>query len=169
MLSDDLRIKENAFEAFGNLWRLTEDEQLPSRSLSKPLFIVLEATQSRDTILKRLSEAFMRCSFRSYLRLLDPMLLALADAGIHREPFAKTIGNRQINLRRYTKPFDTARILYILRHVYDLFLTRGAGFHKTAKASLVRSSPDPQVAKKMALFGAEDLAYLDALCLILLE
>lgn len=57
-----------AFEAFGNLWRFTEDSQLPGVRLSMAMRIMLDALQSDDLGTRRAGEAWMRCSLKSYIR-----------------------------------------------------------------------------------------------------
>lgn len=64
--NDDERLK--AFEAFGNLWRFTEDSQLPGVRLSMAMRIMLDALQSDDLGTRRAGEAWMRCSLKSYIR-----------------------------------------------------------------------------------------------------
>lgn len=63
---DTERIK--AAEAFGNLWRLTDDSQLPGVRLSMAMRIMLDALQSDDLGTRRAGEAWMRCSLKSYIR-----------------------------------------------------------------------------------------------------
>lgn len=57
-----------AFEAFGNLWRFTEDAQLPGVVLRMPMFKMLDSLKSEDLATRRAGEAWMRCSLKSYIR-----------------------------------------------------------------------------------------------------
>lgn len=68
-LSSDLDSERlQAFEAFGNLWRYTDDSQLPGVRLSMAMRIMLDALQSDDISIRRAGEAWMRCSLKSYIR-----------------------------------------------------------------------------------------------------
>ena len=46
----------------------TDDSSMPTAYLSAPLFLVLDGTRSEDAVTRRAAEAWMRCSFKSYLR-----------------------------------------------------------------------------------------------------
>lgn len=61
-------VRQAAYEAFGNLWRFTEDSQLPGVRLKTAMYIMLDALRSSDLSAKRAGEAWMRCSLKSYLR-----------------------------------------------------------------------------------------------------
>ena len=65
---DEERVK--AFEAFGNLWRFTDDSQLPGVRLSMAMRIMLDALQSDELGTRRAGEAWMRCSLKSYIRYI---------------------------------------------------------------------------------------------------
>lgn len=68
LTTTDGRAKAEAFEAFGNLWRFTEDSQLPGVKLSMAMRIMLDALHSSDLTVRRAGEAWMRCSLKSYVR-----------------------------------------------------------------------------------------------------
>lgn len=58
----------SAYEAFGNLWRFTDDSHLPGVRLGIAMRIMLDALRSHDLATRRAGEAWMRCSLKSYLR-----------------------------------------------------------------------------------------------------
>ena len=60
--------QQAAYEAFGNLWRFTEDSQLPGVRLATAMHIVLETLRSDNLSIRRVGEGWMRCSLKSYLR-----------------------------------------------------------------------------------------------------
>lgn len=89
-----------AFEAFGNLWRFTgmalallcrlsvpvsgkvdtslffvpEDAQLPGVALRSPMFMMLDSLKAEGLSTRRAAEAWMRCSLKSYIRLVPSSL-----------------------------------------------------------------------------------------------
>lgn len=71
LTSSDESERQLAFEAFGNLWRYTDDWQLPGVVLGIPMHIMLDALRSPDLAMKRAGEAWMRCSLKSYIRWVD--------------------------------------------------------------------------------------------------
>ena len=68
MASPESRNVAEAYEAFGILWRLSEDNTVPGFKFKVPLMIVLETLKSTDPGLYRIGETWMRCSLKSYLR-----------------------------------------------------------------------------------------------------
>jgi hypothetical protein len=68
MASPESRNVAEAYEAFGILWRLSEDNAVPGFKFKVPLMIVLETLKSTDPGLYRIGETWMRCSLKSYLR-----------------------------------------------------------------------------------------------------
>jgi hypothetical protein len=83
--SESLHIQES-YEAFGILWRLSgmsrcndieelfflllaiEDNLLPGFKFKVPMMIVLDTLKNESPNLRRVSETWMRCSLKSYLR-----------------------------------------------------------------------------------------------------
>jgi hypothetical protein len=55
-------------EAFGVLWRLTDDALLPGEVFFAPIMKVLDDLESRDPDIKARAETWMRCNVRSYFR-----------------------------------------------------------------------------------------------------
>lgn len=162
--SPDESIQMAAFNAFGNLWRLTgkalqvyhhersvltyiptDDEHLPARALVAPLFLVLDATNSDNLATRAAAQAWMRCHFKSYLRMVDPIVLIITDPSIQRTPVQLTSGPCTVQLFQYTEPFDSNRTHYALSLLQTLFLTRGAAFMRTVRSTSLKQSTDPDV------------------------
>lgn len=167
MSSVDEYAQAAAFDAFGTLWRLTgrlasvyvqvmecslttiaDDDQLPGKFLAGPLFLVLDGSKSDNFATRQAAEAWMRCHFKSYVRLLDPIMTIATDPGIQRSPTDLTSGPCTVQLQQYVQPFDQARVHHALLNLHNLFLTRGAGFMKVAKTSLLKQSFDPDVVRQ---------------------
>lgn len=68
LTSPDRGTRQAAYDAFGVLWRYTDDSQVPGIRLSIPMHIMLDALRSDDLEVRRSGEAWMRCSVKSYLR-----------------------------------------------------------------------------------------------------
>ena len=57
-----------AMEAFGTLWRLTDDAMLPGEIFYVPMSLVLDAYRDGDPEIKGRAETWMRCNLTSYFR-----------------------------------------------------------------------------------------------------
>ncbi|CAK5264480.1 unnamed protein product [Mycena citricolor] len=151
-----------AFEAFGVLWRLTEDSFLPGFRFKMPMMIVLDSLKSEDVSLRRVGETWMRCSLRSYLRVLDPILFDLLDPAIQRTAYTHRVKGKEIQGYMYERSFDQ----HYAGHLLDLLLAivrfGGQGFSKTARGSLIKGE---------LLLSRVDgqSSYLDALVDVLLR
>lgn len=82
LASPDESARCAAFESFGNLWRFTEDNQLPGRVLRLPMLIVLDSLKDDNLTTKRAGEAWMRCSLKSYLRYRVAHIITRTDTGL---------------------------------------------------------------------------------------
>jgi hypothetical protein len=60
-----------SMEAFGTLWRLTDDAMLPGEMFHVPIFLVLDALRSDDPETKSAAETWMRCNLKSYFRYVQ--------------------------------------------------------------------------------------------------
>ena len=68
LASPDPVTQQRAYEAFGNLWRFTDDSVLPGVKLAVPMRMMLDALRSENLRNRHSGEAWMRCSLKSYLR-----------------------------------------------------------------------------------------------------
>ncbi|KAJ3572176.1 hypothetical protein NP233_g3254 [Leucocoprinus birnbaumii] len=140
MTSPESRNVSEAYEAFGVLWRLSEDNLLPGFKFKVPLMIVLDTLKSDDPSLRRIGETWMRCSLRSYLRILDPILYELLDPAILRIPAQVKVHGKEIQGFTYEKPFNQRYIHYLLEVLLSVVRFGGQGFAKTARSSYIRRS-----------------------------
>lgn len=86
---------QEAYDAFGVLWRLTgnyffdsygesantlpEDHLLPGFRFKVPMMIVLDGLSNDDPNVRRIGETWMRCSLKSYQRLVPFVPLFFSD------------------------------------------------------------------------------------------
>lgn len=68
LAAQDWQIKQAACVAFGNLWRYTDDSLRPAMRLTIPMRMMLDSLRSEQLSTRRMGEAWMRCSVKSYLR-----------------------------------------------------------------------------------------------------
>jgi hypothetical protein len=86
----DSRHRQEAYEAFGVLWRLTgesntiiiwlsiaDDSMLPGEMFNIPIFMIVESLNDHDPIVRQLADSWMRSNLQSYTRILDPVLSRL--------------------------------------------------------------------------------------------
>ncbi|KAF9225321.1 hypothetical protein BS17DRAFT_872565 [Gyrodon lividus] len=138
MSSLESRYVHEAFEAFGVLWRLTEDDVLPGFRLKVPLMIVLETLKHDHPGLRRVGETWMRCSLRSYIRILEPILYDLIDPTIRRKPSLVKIRGKEIRGYVYEQKFDQRYVHHLLEILHSIVQFGGQGFAKTARSTPVR-------------------------------
>ncbi|KAI0271467.1 Dopey, N-terminal-domain-containing protein [Gloeopeniophorella convolvens] len=169
LTSPDIGDKDASYHAFGVLWRLTEDSMLPGFLLKVPLMIVLDALKNEDPSLRRIGETWMRCSLRSYLRVLDPILYDLLDPNVRRIPSVIKLNGKQLQAFSYERPFDQTYINYLLETLLSVVKFGGQGFGKTARTSLIRRSYHSQLAERIQLAGVmnSDASYQDVLLEVL--
>ncbi|KAG6879371.1 hypothetical protein C0992_003191 [Termitomyces sp. T32_za158] len=140
MTSPESRNISESYEVFGVLWRLTEDNLLPGFRFKVPMMIVLETLKSDDPNLRRIGETWMRCSLRSYLRVLDPILFELLDPSVRRVLSPAKVNGREIQGFLYECPFDQRYMNHLLDLLLSIIRFGGQGFAKTAKATPIRRS-----------------------------
>ncbi|WAQ81113.1 hypothetical protein PtA15_1A451 [Puccinia triticina] len=168
LTSENPSVRVSAFEAFGNLWRHSEDAQLPGNCLRIPMLLVLDSLKSNDLTNRRCGEAWMRCSLKSYLRVLDPLFRILLSTEIKRKPFKQQLGDHSTSMHHYIYPFDQAVVHHALECVLTLARFGGQGFTRIAKTCYMKHSHDPSVRQLLPSAGLESASYLDALIKIML-
>ncbi|KAI0334441.1 hypothetical protein GY45DRAFT_1318466 [Cubamyces sp. BRFM 1775] len=131
---------QDACEAFGVLWRLTEDMALPGVHLKVPMMTVLETLRSDDPKLRRIGETWMRCSLKSYLRVLDPILFDLLDPAIRYVPSTTELRGKQLQGFSYERPFDQRYVNYLLETLLAVAKFGGQGFSKVARSTPISRS-----------------------------
>ncbi|KNZ76347.1 Protein dopey [Termitomyces sp. J132] len=171
MTSPEYQNINESYEAFGVLWRLTEDNLLPGFRFKVPMMIVLETLKSDDPSLRRIGETWMRCSLRSYLRVLDPILFELLDPTIRRILSVAKVNGREIQIFLYECPFDQRYTNHLLDLLLSIIRFGGQGFAKTTKATTIQRSHHAGLIQRVEACGMFDTnaSYLDALVEIVLR
>ncbi|GAA5936298.1 Dop1p [Sporobolomyces koalae] len=157
------------FEAFGNLWRFTEDAELPGVTLRVPMFHMLDSLKSEELSTRRAAEAWMRCSLKSYIRILDPLLFSLLDPTIVFESSLIKVSDTRIPILRYPRPFDQRLVQHVLDNVLALARFGGQGFIRIAKSSWLKHTLDPALRERVMSSGFDNLTYLDGLLTVILR
>ncbi|KAF8510422.1 Dopey, N-terminal-domain-containing protein [Hysterangium stoloniferum] len=160
-----------AYEAFGVLWRLTDDALFPGFRFKIPMLLVLETLKNSDSDLRRIGETWMRCSLKSYTRVLEPLLFDLLDPAIRRKPFTKTYNNFQISGFVYELRFDEHRMNHLLEILISVIKFGGQGFSRVARNTPFKKSNHPGFVARVdgAKLVVTDASYLDVLLEILLR
>lgn len=165
LTSGDTAEKEASYHAFGALWRLTDDSKLPGFSLKVPLMIILDTLKHDDPNLRRIGETWMRCSLKSYLRVLDPILYDLFDPSIRRVPSTTNVNGKQLQGYSYERPFDQTYVNHLLDTLLSVVKFGGQGFGKTARTSSVRRCQHSGLIERILSAGLTklDATYQDVL------
>ncbi|KAF8915027.1 Dopey, N-terminal-domain-containing protein [Mucidula mucida] len=171
MTSPESRNIQESYEAFGVLWRLTEDNMLPGFRFKVPMMIVLDTLKNDDPSLKRIGETWMRCSLKSYLRVLDPILFELLDPSIRRTPTTLKVRGKEIQGYLYERPFDQRYTHHLLEMLLSIIRFGGQGFAKTARGGFVKRSQHAGLVQRVeaAGFPDPDASYLEVLVELLLR
>ncbi|THV06503.1 hypothetical protein K435DRAFT_960479 [Dendrothele bispora CBS 962.96] len=171
MTSPELRNVQEAYEAFGVLWRLTEDNSLPGFRFKVPMMIVLDTLKNDDPNLRRIGETWMRCSLKSYIRVLDPILFELMDPSIRRIPDTMKVKGRELPGFTYERPLDQRYTNHLLEMLLSIIRFGGQGFAKTAKTSAIKRSHHTGLVQRVEAsgFSDSDVSYLDILVELLLR
>ncbi|KAK7464504.1 hypothetical protein VKT23_006673 [Stygiomarasmius scandens] len=171
MTSPESRNVQEAYEAFGVLWRLTEDNMLPGFRFKVPMMIVLDALKNDDPNLRRIGETWMRCSLKSYIRVLDPILFELMDPSIRRIPDTLKVKGRELAGFTYERPLDQRYTNHLLEMLLSIIRFGGQGFAKTARTSAVKRSYHTGLVQRVDASGFPDpdVNYLDVLVDLLLR
>ncbi|KAH9982294.1 Dopey, N-terminal-domain-containing protein [Lactifluus volemus] len=156
LTSPDAMDRESSYHAFGTLWRLTEDSNIPGFSLKVPLMITLDTLKIDDPCLRRIGETWMRCSLRSYLRVLDPILYDLLDPAVKRVPSATNINGKQLQGFSY-------------EHLLSVVKFGGQGFVRVVRTTLIQRSYYPELVERVQFTGLtdSDATYQDILLEVL--
>ncbi|KDE03256.1 hypothetical protein MVLG_06250 [Microbotryum lychnidis-dioicae p1A1 Lamole] len=169
LASPDPAVRLAAFEAFGNLWRFTEDSQLPGVVLRTPMFRMLDSLKADDLSTRRAGEAWMRCSLKSYLRILDPLLFTLLDPSIEQRSTIIKVADLRVPILEHEATFDQARVHHVLDCLLGLARFGGQGFIRIAKGSFMKHSLDPSFRERVRAADLDTHTYLDGLIIILVR
>ncbi|KAL0951843.1 hypothetical protein HGRIS_008504 [Hohenbuehelia grisea] len=170
MTSPEFRNTQDAYEAFGVLWRLTDENMLPGFRFKVPLMIVLDTLKSDDPGIRRIGETWMRCSLKSYVRVLDPIIFDLLDPNIRRVPTLHKVRGKEIQGFQYERAFDERYIGHILEVLLSVVRFGGQGITKTARLTPVQRSHNPDLVKRVetGMTTSHEATYLDILLDLLL-
>ncbi|THH33130.1 hypothetical protein EUX98_g1019 [Antrodiella citrinella] len=161
---------QEACEAFGVLWRLTDDALVPGFRLKVPMMIVLDTLKSENPNLRRVGETWMRCCLKSYLRILDPILFDLQDPQILRVRSVEEHNGRSIHAFRYERPFDQRYISHLLDSLLSIVKFGGQGFSKVAKSAAISRTTHSGVLERIQGAGnPADSSYMDVIIDMLLR
>ncbi|KAI0639909.1 Dopey, N-terminal-domain-containing protein [Trametes polyzona] len=154
---------QDACEAFGVLWRLTEDSMLPGVHLKVPMMTLLETLRSDDPKLRRIGETWMRCSLKSYLRVLDPILFDLFDPAIRYSPSTTELKGKQLQGFVYERSFDQRYVNYLLETLLSVVKFGGQGFSKVARNTPISRSLYSSLLQRLQTVSATfpDATYMD--------
>ncbi|KAF8640453.1 hypothetical protein AX17_000117 [Amanita inopinata Kibby_2008] len=170
MTSLESRNVHEAYEALGVLWRLSDDNQLPGFKLKVPMMIVLDSLKNDDPSIRRMSETWIRCSLKSYLRVLDPILYDLLDPSVRRILTTVTIKDRELSAYHYERPFDQRYTNHLLDTLLSVIRSGGQGFVKTARTASVKRSYHAGLVQRVEYgVSGPDPSYLDVLIELLLR
>ncbi|GAA5982369.1 hypothetical protein JCM11641_006959 [Rhodosporidiobolus odoratus] len=169
LASSSTAVRLDTFEAFGTLWRFTEDGQLPGVILRNPMFTMLDSLKSEDLPIRRAAEAWMRCSLKSYIRILDPLLGVLLDPFIALTPSISKIAGIRVPVLSYGAPFDQSRVHHVLDNLLALARFGGQGFIRIAKSSFLKHTLDPALRERVIAADLETHTYLDGIVVLLLR
>ncbi|KAK1927398.1 Dopey, N-terminal-domain-containing protein [Papiliotrema laurentii] len=144
-----------SMEAFGTLWRLTDDAMLPGEMFHVPIFLVLDALRSDDPETKSAAETWMRCNLKSYFRILDPILVRLVES-------VPSHGGLPA-----PSP-DIGSLLYLTRTLETLFKLGGHNLSKVCYGTSIAQTAHPTLSVKSQTHFPNASTYLDVLVAILL-
>ncbi|KAI6154002.1 Dopey, N-terminal-domain-containing protein [Pisolithus tinctorius] len=167
--SPNLCSLEEAFEAFGVLWRLTvEDEVSPGFRLKVPMMIVLDTLRHDQPSIRRAGETWMRCNLRSYARVLEPIVYDLIDPTIRRKPCRTKIKGKEVQGYIYEQAFDQRYVHHLLEVLLAIVQFGGQGFVKTARSYPINRSNHKPLTHRLAAGSIDSTAnFLDVLVEVL--
>ncbi|PCH34091.1 hypothetical protein WOLCODRAFT_61246 [Wolfiporia cocos MD-104 SS10] len=171
MASRDPQEVEEACEMFGILWKLTDDELAPGFRLKIPMMMVLDTLKSNDPTLRRVGETWMRCSLKSYLRVLDPILFDLADPSIRRSSSTMELNGKQLEGYMYDRPYDQRYANHLFEALLSVVKFGGQGFSKIARTTTISRAADKQLLQRLRNASAAlvDATYMDVILDLLLR
>ncbi|EMD42316.1 hypothetical protein CERSUDRAFT_102665 [Gelatoporia subvermispora B] len=162
---------QSACEEFGVLWRLTDDHFLPGVQLKVPMLIVLDTLKCDDPQVRRMGETWMRCSLKSYLRVLDTLLYDLLDPAIQRSPTTVNIANKELLGFSYERSFDQRYVHHVLEVLLSVVRFGGQGFSKICRSTPISRSSYPELVERARTISDALVAstYMDVIMDLLLR
>ncbi|CAE7181510.1 unnamed protein product [Rhizoctonia solani] len=163
--------QSDAYEAFGVLWRLTDDSLIPGYRCKTALLIVLDTLKSEDIHIRRVGETWMRCSLKSYIRVIEPVLFDLLDPSIKRSSATFTFNGRDTRGFTYERPMDQRKLIYILESLLSVIRYGGQGFGRVARTTPIQRTlyPGLMARAESAQVAHPNATFLDVLVDVLLR
>ncbi|CAE6451535.1 unnamed protein product [Rhizoctonia solani] len=163
--------QSDAYEAFGVLWRLTDDSLVPGYRCKTALLIVLDTLKSEDIHIRRVGETWMRCSLKSYIRVIEPVLFDLLDPAIKRNSATFTFNGRDTRGFTYERPMDQRKLAYILESLLSVIRYGGQGFGRVARTTPIQRTlyPGLMTRAEAAQVAHPNATFLDVLVDVLLR
>lgn len=180
---DDDNERLGSYEKFGIVWELSENMPEASIVFSRPMFLMLDLLRDGTSPLDRRSgETWIRCHLKSYVRLLEPFMMAMLDKHIMRRSVEyKVDWKNQTFLKKkseekiteipyfvYLRSFDTGVIDYMFTTLNTLITFGGLNVLKTCKNHQVDSEGPISKAAQASLGHdmAKSMSFLDLLVFI---
>ena len=111
--------------------------------------LVLDTLKCSDPDLRRIGETWMRCSLKSYLRILDPFLYEMLDPSMRRTPVTAKVKGKEIPILIYKRQFDQHYIGHLLDLLLAVIRFGGQSFAKTAGSTPIRRSYYPGLVQRV--------------------
>ncbi|GJJ70854.1 hypothetical protein EMPS_03204 [Entomortierella parvispora] len=137
LVSDNTKIRIDAFQKFGVFWRLSDDIQHNPAAFVRPMMLMLDSLSSTNPSNRRAGETWIRSNLKSYPRLLDPLLLVLYDQSIVRVQSEETFHNEYFPVHYYIRNFNQAQVQYVFNTLLTVFRFGGLGFLRSIRQSTV--------------------------------
>ncbi|KAJ3154630.1 hypothetical protein HDU89_007868 [Geranomyces variabilis] len=129
----------DSFQKFGVFWRLSENAgNNASATFSRPLFLLFDALRSNHPSVRRGGEAWFRNYVGSYASVIDPLISVLLHESISRKHSVSLIDGEEINVYRYTSPFNVAQANYAWESFLGVMRFADREFLKSVWTAIVR-------------------------------
>lgn len=171
-----------SYAKFGIVWELSDSMPGASMIFSRPMFLMLDLLRDGASPLdRRAGDLWIRCHLKSYVRLLEPFLVAMLDQHILRRPTELSVEWKHQQLKNktqqktthisyfvYLKAFDTDVIDYMFATLITLITFGGLNVLKTCKNHTIDHEGKIAKMAQAALDydNSKPLTYLDLLVLI---
>ncbi|KAG0365844.1 hypothetical protein BGZ54_006153 [Gamsiella multidivaricata] len=146
LVSENTKLRIDAFQKFGVFWRLSDDIQYNSVAFVRPMMLMLDSLSSTNPSNRRAGETWIRSNLKSYPRLLDPLLLVLYDQTIVRNKSEETFHNEYFPVHYYIRNFNQAQVQYVFNTLLTVFRFGGLGFLRSIRQSTIPLELIPSVA-----------------------
>ncbi|OBZ78644.1 Protein dopey-1 [Grifola frondosa] len=131
----------------------------------------LDTLKSEDPNLRRIGETWMRCSLKSYLRVLDPIIFDLFNPSIRRSASIREICGKQLQGFTYDRPFDQRYVNHLLETLLSVIRFGGQGFSRAARTTPINRSLCDGLLQRLESVSVAfpDASYMDVILHLLLR